>query len=87
VSASAEIGAGSCSEYYYVAHSLQFMRSQALVREHIVAELNNLVRRLGVSSAIRVEGLPTAALIAENIVKLEKGEVSFTTVLQASRGY
>jgi hypothetical protein len=75
------------TEYYYIARSLQFMRSQALVGEHIMAELNSLLRRLGVSAQIHVEGLPTAALIAEYIAKLEKGEMSFTTALQASRGY
>lgn len=75
------------TEYYYVARSLQFLRSQALVREHVVAELNKLLRRLGVSAAVRVDGLPTAALIGEHMSKLERGEVSFTDALKACRGF
>lgn len=75
------------TEFYYVARQLQFLRSQALVREHIVAELNKLLSRLGAGAAIRVDGLPTAAVIGDYVSKLESGEVSFKAALGACRGY
>lgn len=75
------------TEHYYVARRLQFLRSQALVREHVVAELNRLLNRQGVSAAVRVDGLPTAAEISDHMTKLSRGEVSFTAALQACRGY
>jgi len=75
------------TQFYYVVRQLQFLRSQALVREHVLAELNKLLVRLGVSTSIRVEGLPTSAVIAEYISKLETGETSFTQALKACRGY
>jgi hypothetical protein len=75
------------TQFYYIARQLQFLRSQALVREHVIAELNKLLVRLGASASIRVEGLPTAAVIAEYIAKLENGETSFTLALKVCRGY
>ena len=75
------------TEYYYVARHLQFLRSQALVREHVIAELNRLLTRLRVSAAIRIDGLPTAVQIGDHMTKLKRGEVSFTAALQACRCY
>jgi hypothetical protein len=75
------------TEFYYVARQLQFLRAEALVREHIVAELNGLLARLEVAAAVRVEGLPTAAVIDEHITRLENGEISFTKALAACRPF
>ena len=75
------------TEFYYIARQLQFLRAQALVREHIVTGLNELLTRLGVTAGIRVDGLPTAAVIGEYIAKLEKGETSFTKALEACRPF
>ena len=57
------------------------------MREHIVAELNKLLSRLGAAAAIRVDGLPTAAVIGDYVSKLESGEASFKAALQACRRY
>lgn len=73
------------TEYFFIARSLQFLHSQALLREHIVAELNRLLTRLGTKSSLVVEGLPAAALLAEQMQGLEKGEIGFKTALDASR--
>lgn len=71
------------TEFYYVARRLQFRRSQALIGEHIIAELNKLVRRLGVAAEIRIEGLITASEIQDNIDRLTSGEIGLSAALKA----
>lgn len=75
------------TEFYYVARQLQFLRAQALVREHIITELNQLLAQLRIAASVHVEGLPTADVITDHILKLENGEISFTKALEACRPY
>jgi len=73
------------TEYYYIIHSLQFSYSQALIREHIIVELNSIVARLGTRNTIKVEGLPLAKDIKEAMNKLQKGEIGFEQAIAAAK--
>jgi hypothetical protein len=73
------------TEYYYIVHSLQFSYSQALIREHIIAELNNVLKRLGMRNTVKVEGLPLAKDILEAIHKMQSGEIGFAEAVAATK--
>lgn len=66
------------TEYYYIVNRLRFAHSQALIREHVIEEINNLILRLGINNYIKIEGLSLALEIQNTICKLENGEIGFT---------
>ncbi len=74
------------TEYYYIVNRLQSAYSQALLREHIVKEINALLLQLGIKNTIEVEGLALAKDIKATIPKLEKGEIGFDKALEALKG-
>lgn len=65
------------TEFYMFYRILRFKWAQAVVREHIVNELNRLFRRLRVEAEIVVKGLPTASEIIAIRKRMSKGEISF----------
>lgn len=71
------------TEYYYIVNRLQATYSQALLREHIVHQINDLLTKLGVKNGLKVEGLKTSADIKDTIKKLEKGEIGFGEAMDA----
>jgi hypothetical protein len=71
------------TEYYYVLNCLKATRSQAILREHILSELNKLLKRMGVNNQIKIEGLVKPAEISNAIKKLDKGEVGFSEALES----
>lgn len=73
------------TEYYYVIHSLRFSYSKALLREHILNEMNALLKKQGIKNSIKISGLSLADDINNSIEKLEKGEVSFDEALESAR--
>lgn len=70
------------TEYYYIVNRLRSTRSQALLREHILSEINKLLCQLGIKNSIKVDGLVLSTEILEAIKKLEKGEVGFSEALK-----
>jgi hypothetical protein len=70
------------TEYFFVVRTLQFARSQALIREHIIQELNLLLRRLGVERTISVSGLPAAQAITAAMESLKRGETDFKSAME-----
>jgi hypothetical protein len=76
---------GGTNEYFLFSRRLQWQRAQALVREHLIAELNQLLGRLGVSSQLVVEGLPTARELAETIRKLHRGDATVEEAMDVGR--
>jgi hypothetical protein len=64
------------TEYFSFARSLAWKRSQAELRDHIVEELSSLLRRLGYSSRLVVEGVTSPDEIGEMMGKLQRGEVT-----------
>lgn len=71
------------TEYYYIVNRLQATYSQALLREHIINEINDLLRKLGVKNNLKLEGLKLATDIKDAIRKLEKGEIGFDKAMNA----
>jgi hypothetical protein len=76
---------GESTQYFYVARRLRFYRSQALVREHTIAEMNRLLHRLAINHSVVVSGLPTAADISGVLDQLHSGDISFSNALAAGR--
>lgn len=73
------------TEYYYIVHNLKFLRSQAMLREHILSEINNLINRLGVDNKIMMSGVGVSTDIAEAIKKLDKGEIGFSEAFKMAK--
>lgn len=65
------------TEFYLCHRTLKFNWAQACIREHIVAEINALLCRLGLEVAIVVRGLPTAAQIETSRQSVYEGQMSF----------
>jgi hypothetical protein len=73
------------TEYYYIVNRLQATYSQALLREHIFSEINKLLKQLGVKNSIKIEGLKSSEELSEAIKKLEKGTISFSEAIEATK--
>jgi hypothetical protein len=73
------------TEFYFFARTLQFRRSEALIRQRIIDDINALLQRLDVQSQLRVSGLPTSEQIAQLIRGLEGGEIDFARAAAESR--
>ncbi len=65
------------TEFYLFYRTLQFRWAQACLREHIVDELNRLLRRLDIGAKIVVKGLPTASDILAVRQRMLDGDISF----------
>ena len=65
------------TDFYMYYRILRFKWAQAVVREHIVNELNRLFARLRVEAKIVVKGLPTASEILAIQQRMSKGDISF----------
>lgn len=69
-----------CTEYYSFYKMLSFRYAQAILREHIIREINQLLDRLSVKCKLNVIGLPTAKEILQIRNDMQKGDISFTEV-------
>ncbi len=76
---------GPSTEYFFIARRLAFLRAQAELREHMIAELNRLLARLGVPHSVVVSGIPTAHEIASTLDRLHHGEVTFAAALETTK--
>jgi hypothetical protein len=75
---------GNSTEYFFIARRLAFYQAQAVLREHIIAQLNELLARLEVPHSIVVSGIPTATEIDQTLKRMHRGEVSFAAALDAT---
>lgn len=69
-----------CTEFYSFYKMLSFRYAQAVLREHIINEINQLLNRLSVKCKLVVNGLPTAKEILQIRNSMQKGDISFTEV-------
>ena len=65
------------TEFYSFYRILQFRWAQACLREHIVDELNRLLRRLDIEAKIVLKGLPTVSNILAVQQQMLEGTISF----------
>jgi hypothetical protein len=73
------------TEYFFLARRLAWQRSQAILREHILTELNVLLVRLRVPHRVIVAGLPTAPEILDALRKLHAGEIDIAAAMAVGR--
>lgn len=71
------------TEYYQFYRTLTFRWAQALLREHIVSELNALLTRLNIKATISLKALTTSDEILDIRAKMERGETDFSGVNKA----
>lgn len=66
-----------CTEFYSFYKMLSFRYAQAILREHILEEINRLLSRLSIKCKLIVTGLPTSNEILKIREDMQKGELSF----------
>jgi len=71
------------TEYYQFYRTLTFRWAQALLREHIVSELNALLLHLNIRATISLKALTTSDEILDIRAKMERGEIDFSGVNKA----
>ncbi len=72
-------------EYYFIANRLQSALAKALLREHIIKELNVILARLDIDNILIVNGIPTAKDIRAIAQELRQGKVSFADALDRAK--
>jgi hypothetical protein len=67
----------NCTEFFTIYKGITFRWAQAVLREHIISEINKLLPRLQVDAKIIVSGIPSSADILRIRQELIKGKVDF----------
>ncbi|WOJ95532.1 hypothetical protein R0137_09720 [Congregibacter brevis] len=75
-------GQDRATEYYYFYKTAQFHRAQAILREHILVEINALLQRLNIQSQVAISGVISSEEIKKKIEALEVGEINFEDLSQ-----
>lgn len=65
------------TEFFTIYKTITFRWAQAVLREHIIAEINRLMVRLQIKCKVNVTGLPMSKEIQQIRRELEEGTVSF----------
>lgn len=73
------------TEFYFFYRTLTMLWAKAVLRDHIVGELNQLFKRVGYRVAISVSGLPIPSEILASRRQLETGDFKFAEVSRLSR--
>ena len=73
------------TEYFSFSRRLAFKRSQAELRDHVIAELNAFLERIGLKNRLVVEGLVSPREISEMMNKLQAGEVTVSEAMDVDR--
>jgi hypothetical protein len=72
------------TEFFFFYRGLQFRRSQARLRNHIVEEINRLLTRLGVKARLQPEGYPSPTEIGELMDRVRLGELNYVEAFRLS---
>lgn len=72
-------------EYYFIANRLQSALAKALLREHIVKELNAFMARLDIDNELVISGIPTVKDINVVVEELKQGKISFADALNRAK--
>jgi hypothetical protein len=68
---------GETLEYYELYRHLRFARALSILRQHVLSDMNQLLRRTQVSAELTLRGLPSVIDIEECLRKLDSGSISF----------
>ena len=74
-----------CTAFYSIHRSIRHEWALAVLREHIIRELNALLMRLGIHAKIAVEGLSSPEEILAISEKMIKGEMTFIQALESAK--
>lgn len=72
------------TDFMQVHRSLTFKWAQAELREHIIAEFNALIVRLGIAAQVKVAGLPSAIDLLRTRHEMSVGNLSFKEAYDAT---
>jgi hypothetical protein len=64
---------------------ITFRWAQAVLREHILNELNGLFRRLNIEAEIQIVGLPSAREILQLRTAMTEGSISYTKAFEEAK--
>ncbi len=66
------------TEFFVFYRLINFHWALAIVREHIVKEINTLFKRLNISCTLKIDGLPTPSDILKIRSEMQDGKINFT---------
>lgn len=72
------------TEFFHFYRSLRFRHAQAVLRQHIVSEINQIFVLLNIRAELSLEGYPTPHDIEQLITLTASGEVSYTEAYRQS---
>ncbi|WP_063703601.1 hypothetical protein [Pseudoalteromonas gelatinilytica] len=75
------------NEYYLINRMIRMNLSKALLREHIINELNFLFIKLNIDSKLAVTGLPSSKDIRSILRELDAGEIGLDEALKETDSY
>lgn len=67
----------NCTEFFTIYKGITFRLAQAILREHIISELNKLFSRLQINATLIVSGIPTSVDILHIRHELSEGKLNF----------
>lgn len=67
----------NCTEYYTFHKKIRFRYAQAILREHILEEINSLFRRLSLNCILKVNGIPSSEEILKIGNSMKEGQINF----------
>ncbi|TMO45534.1 hypothetical protein [Pseudoalteromonas ruthenica] len=73
------------NEYYYIYREVKLNRARAIIREHIVKELNFLFENVGFDAKIEVSGVPSVHDIEHKLIQLKAGDTGLDGIFDATR--
>jgi len=73
------------TEYYVTYRHVTLCWAQAMLREHIVADVNHLFQRQGLDATVSISGLPSAREILACRDAMERGELDMSDALRQSQ--
>ena len=73
-----------CTEFYSMHRNIRYEWALAVLRGHIIRELNTLLARLGIRAKIVVEGLSSPEEILAISEKMTRGEMTFIQAMDAA---
>ena len=76
-----DLSQDKCTEFHMFYKQLSFIWAQAILREHIISEINQLLERLSINCKIVVTGLPTAAETLQVRSDMQNGTINFSEAL------
>jgi len=72
------------NEYYLIYRFVKLNKARAIIREHIINEINNLLQTLCLDAKIEIRGLPSVQDIDNKLTQLKKGEISINEIIGAT---